>query len=387
MEKEYKTVKEIAKEITNIMQLKDNQDDSTVREWLKSGSDVRNVLDVLSDEEKLSEIINNFDRKELCETTSQALVKRLIKIKRKKQLRRISSGIAAAVVTVSMIVWIGFYKNNDTIPHKNQTEISEYISFSNVDVPTLILSSGQGINLNNVSEKINHITVSKNRNEIEYKKTDTISDVKSLNTLLIPSKHIYTIILSDGTKVMLNANSKLIYPVTFNKNKREVEIDGEGYFEVAKSNIPFIVKVKGVDIKVYGTKFNVNSYGTNNIETVLISGSIGVRLANNEQVLKPNQLYNLNTLNEESKLQNIDAKAYISWIDGTIKSYNSSLWELITKLSNWYGVSFDFFDKHKKDLDITASFDMQQTIESVIQAIEFSLKVKIVKMEGGYIIY
>src|SRR5690606_24170677 len=97
----------------------------------------------------------------------------------------------------------------------------------------------------------------------------------SLNT---PCGGEYQAVLSDGTKVWLNADSHLKYPVDFDKDKRVVELEGEAYFEVAKMNgKPFIVKTQNQEVKVLGTHFNINSYGyEEGIKTTLLEGSVMV---------------------------------------------------------------------------------------------------------------
>ncbi len=118
---------------------------------------------------------------------------------------------------------------------------------------------------------------------LSYNKSDSIDNVKNVteyNTLITPRGGEYTLFLSDGTEVILNSGSKLKYPVVFNHNNREVELEGEAFFRVTKSKkSPFIVKTNDVNVTVYGTVFNVSAYNNENlIQTTLIEGSVGVSL-------------------------------------------------------------------------------------------------------------
>jgi len=106
-----------------------------------------------------------------------------------------------------------------------------------------------------------------------------------------PRASYSTISLEDGTRITLNSCSEIAYPKHFSSTTREVTLKGEAYFEIAKNeNKPFIVHVEGVDIKQYGTRFNVNAYDENNIKVTLTRGSIGITpKGKKEQMLKPNQ--------------------------------------------------------------------------------------------------
>ena len=87
----------------------------------------------------------------------------------------------------------------------------------------------------------------------------------------------YRLILADGTRVFLNAATILRYPVVFDDEVRRVQLEGEAYFEVAKdSGRPFVVETTGMEVKVYGTSFNINTLRINEIQTVLVEGSISI---------------------------------------------------------------------------------------------------------------
>lgn len=99
-------------------------------------------------------------------------------------------------------------------------------------------------------------------NRLEYVRPDSLHKKElEFNQLIIPKRTFYHLVLSDGTKVWLNADSKIKYPVSFGQDKREVSLRGEGYFEVAKdSTRPFIVSTDKMDVRVLGTTFDVNTY-------------------------------------------------------------------------------------------------------------------------------
>lgn len=117
-------------------------------------------------------------------------------------------------------------------------------------------------------------------NRVKYSGKDSLAgqstEVK-YNTLIVPRGGEFSLELADGTRVWLNAESRLRYPVAFTGKERKVEMEGEVYFEVAKNKEkPFIVTVNGVDIRVLGTSFNVSAYQEEVVAT-LVEGKVQLK--------------------------------------------------------------------------------------------------------------
>ena len=110
---------------------------------------------------------------------------------------------------------------------------------------------------------------------------------ETFNTITVPLGGEYGVILSDGTQVWLNSGSTLKYPVTFKKDKRVVSLNGEAFFKVAKSAVPFVVSTFDIDVQVLGTSFNVSAYGNDDcVMTTLVSGSVLVSSNHAEKQLR-----------------------------------------------------------------------------------------------------
>lgn len=163
------------------------------------------------------------------------------------------------------------------------------------------------------------------------------------NTLFNPrgSKAV-SLTLIDGSKVWLNSESSLHYPITFIGNERVVEITGEAYFEVAKDpNRKFIVKSNGVNTEVLGTHFNVNTYADqSSINITLLEGSVKVVKGNNVGYLMPGQQAQINT--EIKVIHDIDVEAIMSWKNGFFHFEHTDMIELMNQLSRWYDVEVVF---------------------------------------------
>ena len=181
--------------------------------------------------------------------------------------------------------------------------------------------------------------------------------------------------LADGTKVMLNAGSRLTYPKEFSGEKREVQLSGQAFFEVTPDKThPFVVKTQKMDVTVLGTSFEVFSYdGDEEGETVLLTGKVKVEvLESNQQkggsyVLKPNEKLTYSKTDGIS-LTTIDADAYSSWRQGKRMSFkNETLEMILERLEKWYGQKIECaphlarhyrftFTMHSESLDLILNY-------------------------------
>ena len=211
-----------------------------------------------------------------------------------------------------------------------------------------------------------------------------------------------SLVLSDGTKVWLNAGSSLSYDSTFNINLREVSLTGEAFFDVAKNKLkPFIIHTSKIDIKVVGTEFNVRSYATDKTtEASLIRGSIEVSFKNNPEnkiLLKPNEKI---VVDNDGKFENIAKNNLLagtrkinqvpgvaiknltyetktgtiietSWVENKLIFQDESFDEIAHQLERWYGVSIVFKNEQLKENHLTGNFT-NETIRQALDALKLT---------------
>ena len=159
-----------------------------------------------------------------------------------------------------------------------------------------------------------------------------------------------SVLLPDGSKVWLNAASALRFPEEFTGSQREVILEGEAFFEVVENKQkPFIVKTRDVDIKVFGTSFNVSAYPDDAFTaTAVVTGLVGVRQsrpADTQQdfaFVKPNQLAHFSREERELIIQSTDANELISWKEGRLIFDATPFPVVIKKLQRWYGASITY---------------------------------------------
>lgn len=170
--------------------------------------------------------------------------------------------------------------------------------------------------------------------------SDTNGEVGT-NTITTPLGGQYQLKLPDGTHVWLNALSSLRFPVSFDGDNRTVELTGEGYFEVSKNaHKPFIVKAKGAEVKVLGTKFNIMAYNNeNHIETTLLEGSVNVKgsLEDKNVILKPNEQARIGKDNSIQVLS-VDAGATVAWKNGYFQFNRENIQTVMKQLARWYDI-------------------------------------------------
>jgi ferric-dicitrate binding protein FerR (iron transport regulator) len=186
-----------------------------------------------------------------------------------------------------------------------------------------------------------------------------------------------TVNLSDGSIIRLNAATTLRYPSAFRGNTREVYLDGEAYFEVAKDeNKPFIVRLKQQNITVHGTSFNVEAYHDEfyNIVT-LLEGSVSLEsldnngLKINNILLKPNQkTYFDHTIGKVSVIQ-VDASLSNTWMQGEYRFRDEPLMLIVKRLENYYDVSIHLDDERLNNIRYTGTFSLKQNIHEVLRVI------------------
>ena len=176
--------------------------------------------------------------------------------------------------------------------------------------------------------------------------------------------------LDDGTRVHLNYGTTLIYPRKFNGDTREVELEGEAYFFVAKdANHPFVVHTPEGDVKVYGTEFNINTQddeGTTRI--VLVNGSISVTpKGGREQMIRPNEMAVISS--GECMFSTVDVAPYVSWNTGMFIFADCPLEKLMRVLSRWYNKRVEFNSDDIRQIEFTGTINKYGDISPALKAI------------------
>ena len=224
----------------------------------------------------------------------------------------------------------------------------------------------------NEKKLVSNINLIQKSNQLIYDNEAKIEKL-SFHTLKVPYGKRFNIIFSDGSTVYLNSGSTIKYPVKFLPNqRREVFLQGEAYFDVVenKSDL-FIVNSNGINVEVYGTKFNVRNYPEDyNSDIVLVQGSVGISNSKNNDITKltPGYKGSVNKENLSVEKSKINTKIYTSWIDGEFIFRNESFVQILRKLERLYNVTIiDNRDNISETELFNASIDIdEEKIEEVL---------------------
>lgn len=348
--------------------------------WLKE--DPRNILlfEELCSEDAISKGLETYSVYNSMKGWSNFETK-MNSIERKSKLRLqmryiISAASAAALIAISFM----FYNSSENSDHNKKLTTMGIVQ-ENVTQPILI-SQENVTTLNNEVKEIkinNQFTVKKEGAKITYyNNSDSITPIE--NTIIVPKMLTYSVELSDGTLVTLNANSEMTYKTAFKDGIREVRLKGEAYFEVKKGTRPFVVHTDGADIKVYGTKFNVDCKVQNEIRTTLISGSVGMTPKNaKELMIQPGELAVFNKIDGKVSVENVDVNKNISWLNSDLSYVGVNVYVLLSDIGSWYGVEFKYDSELFLNEKVTATINKELDLEKILKSMSKILNVKFIK--------
>ena len=248
----------------------------------------------------------------------------------------------------------------------------------------LILAKGERIDLtsgrtDSLPGQVGVHVLRDSARSVVYERREEQAGNPEYNTLVVPRQGEFQVVLADGSKVYLNAESEIRYPTFFAGGERRVYLKGEAFFEVTSdTSRPFIVNVGEMDVRVLGTRFNVNAYVPERaIRTTLVSGK--VRVSDREDkaavVLEPGQqaVWKKNGLT----MREVDALAVSAWVDG--KFYfeeGMTLEEITEQLQRWYDIDFFFASERVKHFVLAGMIKKEYAANEIFSIIEKAARVK-----------
>jgi len=308
---------------------------------------------------------------------------------RRKPTRRLLYLSITAVAAIAALFLISrlIIVDSKSVDIKEKTDI---MTFAHIYKPEI---KSQDIKLIFSDEQA--VFLDKDESVITYDTTGIVVDKQAIakdefsgfNQLIVPLGKRGILNLSDGTKIWVNSDTRLIYPVLFDDKVREVFVDGEIYIEVVSdANRPFIVKTKDIDVEVLGTKFNVTAYDSDDEKKiVLVSGSVQInsKIEENTTRLTPDQMYISGK--GKSYIEKVDTRKHIAWIDGVYYCEDESLDRIFQRLSRYYGVEI-VSDKQIGQVLFSGKLDLKDNLTSVLDNISFTLPFSYVEENGIFII-
>lgn len=297
---------------------------------------------------------------------------------------------AAAVIAILLSSAVFFFRNAPTSNPESITNVSPAI-LPGTNKAILTLDNGERITLEK-GEKVNTDQMSSDGENLLYKQGHETDKKTTFNYLTVPRRGQFFVQLSDGTKVWLNSESKLKYPVTFVKGKtRLVElIYGEAYFDVSHSinhnGSGFKVNTKVQDVEVLGTEFNIKAYnGEGKIFTTLVHGRIEISNGINKKVLNSGFQSVVAVDKDDVTVSKVNVTDEIAWKNGFFRFREKTLGEILIVLARWYDATLIYKNEERKHIVFSGVLKRSDSIEELLNKIQKTGAVRF-KIEDNKII-
>ena len=297
----------------------------------------------------------------------QTYVKRGRKVRMLRRMR-----IAASFLLVLALGGAAYWLNVHW-EKRNHVELAEGIQ-PIMSKGYIMLDDGSRIDLGEDEGEVREadgIKIIRDSVKVVYASADVMpTDKIAYNELNVPRGGEYMLVLTDGTKVWVNADSRLKFPQSFSGDTREVYLEGEGFFQVAKDAAkPFIVHCEKYAVRVLGTTFNISAYRNDEVSmTTLVEGRVNIECGNTVVALTPGLMAAV----ADSKVttRDVNVESYISWTRDQFSFSEERLEDLLKKISRWYDVEFVFDDEEIKDYKFSGFMPRYESIDAILQIME-----------------
>ncbi|MDR1415067.1 MAG: FecR family protein [Odoribacteraceae bacterium] len=291
----------------------------------------------------------------------------------RRRVVRLWRRVAVAAVLSGLVLTLG-YRHGREAGEVSPVAVAEIVKRHKA---VLILGNGERVMISDSSRGLisasGEARVVSIDNRLRYEGMPAGED-SSYHTVEVPRGGEYELLLSDGTRVWLNSGSRVRFPVRFTGDTREVEMDGEVCFDVAKDGgRPFVVRAGEVSLRVLGTLFNVEAYAGEPVVTTLVNGSLKLSSGKNEQMLRPGEQATL--LSDGFVVREMRASESVEWIHGVFNFTDTSLEMIMKRLARWYDVDVFYRDRSAGDARFTLEIKRYDNIASVLSKIEMTERV------------
>ena len=362
-----------------VLNHRDTLEDGEVAAWLESGE--HRVL--LEEVAKVRHAAERADYGELREREWLRLSRR---IKERRLRKRVvwTAGVAAAVACLlGWSIWGNWLREG--VQDRELAEVAEELVPGSPKAE-LVLAGGERIALGKQGRNIETPALAGITDDslkgLDYSKVAVLDEAvqEEYNILRVPVGGFYKLALPDGSLVWLNAASELRFPVQFTGKKREVYLEGEGFFEVARdTSRQFVVHVGRAEVAVLGTKFNVNAYrDEERVYTTLAEGSVAFRPGGGkrEVCLRPGEQSVMEVKDGSTTVVEVDPAIYSAWIEGRFVFRAMDLETIMRQLERWYACDVFYTSEDVKHREFWGAVSRDMELRDVLDIIEETTDVR-----------
>jgi ferric-dicitrate binding protein FerR (iron transport regulator) len=298
---------------------------------------------------------------------------------------------AAVLVLVFLSGAVSYYMYQNAV-ERNQYQLAEINPAVNGEA-MVILADGSKVSLDKQMSEISYSTNGRQlivNNDTITQKAVTMKE--SMNKVIVSYGKKSMVLLSDGTKVWLNAGSQLVYPAVFLKDTREVALIGEAFFDVVKNpQKPFIVKAADVSVQVLGTRFDISAYPEDKlIQTVLEEGKINLKYSGDgifkrDYVVEmvPNQMVEFDKISREANSSTVNVSKFVSWKDGMLEFEKVNLYKALKQVERFYNIRILLEDQSIGSYKLSGKLDLKDEPEKVLNVIKLTVPIDWQRKSNG----
>lgn len=353
-------VKHLRNELTD-------EEKRTLADWLERAPQNKEEFERICSEY----FLENGRKKELEFDAAAAYRRFQADLEKRQKVRSLYRWVSVAAAVAILFCCGGLFLKYNVKEKTDSFEILPGTTFAR-----LTLSDGKVISLEGkLRDSITYgeAKVNMSGSSIVYSGNATVQK-EVFNVLEVPRKGEFKVTLSDGTRVWLNSESVLRYPVLFDENRRRVYLEGEAYFEVTPDRSrPFTVCFGKAEIEVLGTSFNVHCYKDEALaQATLVEGCVDVRLGNEGLVLKPGEQALIDRSGDKMEKREVNVNQYVSWKDGRFVFRKERLEEIMNTVTRWYGVEVVFKDESLKDMTFSGNLKRYENFDQIVRMLEMT---------------
>lgn len=254
--------------------------------------------------------------------------------------------------------------------------VADLLTVQKPEQVRLVLSTGKEVALEGrITEQEEGTSIFSDSTGLRYLQQEKVAEEREqvrYNELIVPKCGEYQITLADGTRICMNSESVLRFPVNFVGETREVWLNGEAYFDVVRNEKrPFIVHMDQATVKVLGTTFNIMAYQEEkSTEVTLVEGKVEVATSLQHEMLLPGNQMQVDHSTARMTQRKVDVYQYVAWKDGVLRFDDMPLEQLVNRLSRWYNVSFEFRRDELKQRLFSGGFRRYEQLEQILDMVQ-----------------
>ncbi|WP_288633576.1 FecR family protein [uncultured Butyricimonas sp.] len=357
-----------------ILTRRNELDNELVEAWMSNPLHVEMLKEFVA----IREEYTNWDF-EIIKGEERERLQRAITRRKKRQLVMRWS-VAASVILCVALSALYLWNDSDWFFEQKFPQQANWEQSKLAEVE-LILADGKRVPLGGSGRQIQDHGVSGIKDDslqgltyVQAKALDEKVTVVLYNTLKVPTGGFYQLELSDGTRVWLNAESELRFPVQFGTGEREVYLKGEAYFDVRKDVARrFIVHLKESNVTVLGTSFNIKAYGDEDyIYTTLVEGKVRFtsEKEHEEVTLRPGMQSVLNLKSGKTELKEVEVEQFTAWRQGRFVFPSTTLGDLMCQLKRWYDIDVVYLSPEAKGYEFRGAINRDMDLKNVLAIVE-----------------